>query len=121
MTGFLIQVCSRPMAFSRAGPRPECQDGPTVVEIGAPRLRSAEIAFIRATPQKSWSAERRLTGRCVRRRPGANSQHGCGKSPGRLVRQGMACLDGAVLVTPDEHSGVIGRPAGLQRIFDAVE
>src|SRR6266404_705000 len=38
MTGFLIQVCSRPMAFSRAGPRPECQDAPTAVEIGPPEL-----------------------------------------------------------------------------------
>ena len=48
MTGFQVQVCSRPMAFSRAGPRPECQDGPTAGEIGAPRLGSAEIAFIKA-------------------------------------------------------------------------
>jgi hypothetical protein len=32
----------------KSGPRPECQDGPTAVEIGAPRLGSSEIAFIKA-------------------------------------------------------------------------
>jgi hypothetical protein len=37
------------------------------------------------------------------------------------VRQGVACLDGAVSMTTDKHLGVIGRAAGLQRILDAVE
>jgi hypothetical protein len=33
----------------------------------------------------------------------------------------MACLDGAVLVTTDEHACVIGRAAGFWRIIGAVE
>jgi hypothetical protein len=60
-------------------------------------------------------------GSSARRRPGANSQHGIGKRRRRFVRQGVACLDGAVLVTTDEHRSVIGRAARLQRIVDAVE
>jgi len=41
MTGHLIQVCARPMALSREGPRPGCQHAPTAVEIGVPRLGSS--------------------------------------------------------------------------------
>ena len=41
MTGHQIQVCRPTMAFSREGPRPECQHAPTAVEIGVPRLGSS--------------------------------------------------------------------------------
>ncbi len=48
MTSFLTQDCCRTMAFARASPRSEGQDGPTAGEIGAPRLGCSGIAFIRA-------------------------------------------------------------------------
>jgi hypothetical protein len=72
-------------------------------------------------PPEFYSELRAPLGSSAKRRPGTNSQDGFGKRPGRLVRQGMACLDCAVLVTPDEHAGVIGSAAGLQWIFGAVE
>ena len=48
-------------------------------------------------------------------------QHRVGKCGGSFVRQGVAGLDSAVLMTTDEHMAVIGRSTGLQRILGAVE
>ena len=73
MTGHLIQVCRLTMAFSREGPRPECQDAPTAVEIGVPRSGSSEIAFISAhlVLGSFWNAQQPSPSRWrwIRRRP----------------------------------------------------
>jgi hypothetical protein len=73
MTGHLIQVCRLTMAFSREGPRLECQDAPTAVETGVPRLRSSETAFISAhlVLGSFWNAQQPSPSRWhwIRRRP----------------------------------------------------
>jgi hypothetical protein len=78
MTGHLIQVCARPMALSRAGPRPECQHAPTAVEIGVRRLGSSKIAFIRAhlVLGSFWNAQQPSPSRWrwIRRRPQFDDQ-----------------------------------------------
>jgi hypothetical protein len=47
MTSFLTQDCCRTMAFARVSPHKECQDAPTPGAIGALRVESSEIVFIK--------------------------------------------------------------------------
>jgi hypothetical protein len=75
--GDLAQDCGRTMAFARASPRSEGQNGPTAGEIGAPRLGCSGIAFIRAhllSHKSRWNRWR------------LNARHAAAKSGGGPLR-----------------------------------